>query len=127
VNWVWLSRDALLAAHAEQLAAHGGDWGFRDESLFDWAFARPKHLAAHGGADVFDLAAAYGYGLARQRPMQSGNDALALLAAEAFLALNGYRLEASEIEVAETFARAGAGEIDRLDLEDWLARNSVPA
>ena len=35
MTWRWLSKRAVLAIHAEQLAEHGGAPGVRDEGLLD--------------------------------------------------------------------------------------------
>ena len=40
MTWRWLSKRAVLAIHAEQLAEHGGAPGIRDEGLLDSALAR---------------------------------------------------------------------------------------
>jgi hypothetical protein len=64
-EWIWLDTQVLRAVHEEQLAEHGGAAGVRDEGLFESAVMRPQQLAHYGAPDVADLAAAYGYGLAR--------------------------------------------------------------
>jgi death-on-curing protein len=82
VSWRWLQREVILAVHEEQLAEHGGATGVRDEGLMDSAPARPRHLAAYGEPDHADLAAAYGYGLARNHPFIDGNKRTAFVAVE---------------------------------------------
>lgn len=125
MRWVWLDRATLVAVHSEQIAEHGGVPGFRDEALFDAVLARPPDLAAQGEEDASDLAAAYAFGLARHRPFVDGNRRIAGIAAESFLRLNGFQLTASDAEFVMTLLRIGTSEIDRIDLADWLGRNSL--
>jgi death-on-curing protein len=125
VTWVWLSKRALLAAHDEQLAEHGGATGIRDEGLLDSALARPLNLVAYGEPDAFELAAAYGFGIAKNHPFIDGNKRVAGIAAESFLAMNGFELTVSDESFVATFLRLAAGEIGEIDLADWLRTNSL--
>ena len=61
----WVDRRALELLHDESLATHGGASGLRDEGLLESALARPLNLVAYGSPEVWDLAAAYGVGLAK--------------------------------------------------------------
>ncbi len=126
MTWRWLNRQALLAAHDEQLAEHGGASGVRDEGLFDSALARPENLAAYGEPDVFDLAAAYGFGLARNHPFVDGNKRVAAIATETFLALNGMALDADDAAFVMTFLSLAAGELEEDALADWLRDHGAP-
>ncbi|MEQ1687222.1 MAG: Fic family protein, partial [Sphingopyxis sp.] len=64
-DWIWVSSAVAMAAHDEQLAAHGGAAGVRDATLLDSALARPQNLAAYGEPDAAALAASYAFGIAR--------------------------------------------------------------
>ena len=90
-RWVWLDPAVLRAVHEEQLAEHGGASGTRDAGLFESALARPENLAAYGAPDAAALAAAYGWGLARNHPFVDGNKRTAFVATELFLMLNGLK------------------------------------
>jgi death-on-curing protein len=126
VSWRWLQREVILAVHEEQLAEHGGATGVRDEGLMDSALARPRHLAAHGEQDHADLAAAYGYGLARNHPFIDGNKRTAFVAVELFLALNGWALTAGDADCVLTMLCVAAGELDEPGFADWIRRHSLP-
>ena len=98
--------------HEEQLAEHGGPTGIRDQGLIQTALARPLQLASYGDPppDLADLAAAYGYGLARLHPFLDGNKRTALVATETFIALQARPLDARNAEgVAGFAARAAQG------------------
>jgi death-on-curing protein len=126
MSWIWLNRQALLAAHDEQLAEHGGLSGLRDEGLFSSALARPENLAAYGEPDVFALAAAYGFGLARNHPFLDGNKRVAAIATETFLALNGHALDVDDAAFVMTFLSLAAGELEEDAFADWLRTHGTP-
>ena len=123
-SWLWLSAEALLAAHDEQLAEHGGAAGLRDIGLFESALARPQNLAAYGAPDIAALAAAYAFGLARNHPFVDGNKRTALIALETFLVLNGAELVANDVQCVQAILALAAGELDESQLADWIRHNS---
>ena len=117
---VWLRRDVILAVHDEQLAEHGGAHGLRDGGLLDSALARPQHLLSYGDPDVSELAAAYGWGIARNHPFIDGNKRTALVAAELFLVLNGYELQADDADCVVTMLKVAAREMAEDDFAAWI-------
>ena len=118
--WVWIDAEVLKAVHDEQLAEHGGAPGVRDLGLFESALARPRHLAVYGDPDVADLAAAYGYGLARNHPFIDGNKRTAFVAVELFLMLNGWELTASDAEAVMTMLALAGGDMSEDDFAQWV-------
>ena len=123
-QWVWLDADVLRAVHEEQLAEHGGASGTRDDGLFESALARPENLAAYGKPDVADLAAAYGFGIARNHPFIDGNKRTAFVAVELFLDLNGFELMAGDSDCVLTMLAVAAGQMDEVALARWLHQHS---
>jgi death-on-curing protein len=125
-EWRWIDKRAMLMLHDESLAEHGGASGLRDEGLLDSALARPLNLAAYGEPDAAGLAAAYGYGLAKNHPFVDGNKRAAFLAAGLFLAMNGLRLRASQAEATIAVFTLAAGELDEAGFAAWLRANCQP-
>jgi len=119
-KWLWLSEDAILAIHDEQIAEHGGAAMLRDAGLLQSAVARPLDLVAYGKPDVAALAAAYGYGLALSPPFSDGNKRVALVAMETFLLLNGHQLAASDEDCVLTILRLAEGALSENALAEWL-------
>jgi death on curing protein len=119
-TWVWLVPAVLLAVHDEQLAEHGGAAGTRDEGLFESALARPRHLAAYGEPDVADLAAAHGYGIARNHPFIDGNKRTAFVAVELFLELNDHELTADDAACVLTMLAVAAGDMEESAFAAWI-------
>jgi len=122
-DWTWIEPAVLRAVHAEQLAEHGGAAGIRDEGLFESAVARPRQLAAYGAPDLADLAAAYGFGLARNHPFIDGNKRTAFVAVELFLALNGATLVASDVDCVTTMLAVAAGDLEEAPFAAWIRRH----
>ena len=118
--WRWIDRAVLIAIHDMQLAEHGGGAGLRDGNLLESALAKPENLAAYGEPDVAALAAAYGYGISRNHAFIDGNKRTALVAAELFLQLNGWRLEADDADCVLTMLLVATGDITEDAFADWL-------
>jgi death on curing protein len=126
VSWRWIDRGALTLLHDESLAEHGGSAGLRDEALLESALARARNLAAYANPDFADLAAAYGVGLAKNHPFVDGNKRAAFLAVGLFLALNGYRLHATQADATLTMLAVAAGDIDEASFATWLREHARP-
>ncbi len=125
MSWRWVNRHALLLLHAESLAEHGGAAGLRDAGLLDSALARAQNLAVYGTPDYAQLAAAYGFGVAKNHAFVDGNKRAAFLATGLFLALNGYRLTATQADATLTVLALAAGEIDEPAFVNWIRERSV--
>ncbi len=126
MNWRFISRRALLLLHDESLAEHGGAPGIRDEGLLDSALARPHNLIAYGEPDFAALAAAYAFGLAKNHPFVDGNKRAAFLAAGLFMALNGFRLRATQADATLTVLALAAGDLTEDEFAAWLRAHAVP-
>lgn len=119
-QWVWIEPMVLRAVHDEQLAEHGGGSGVRDAGLFESALARPQQLAVYGQPDIAEIAASYGYGIARNHPFVDGNKRTAFVAVQLFLMLNGFRLAASDPDYVLTMLAMAAGEISEAEFAAWV-------
>ncbi|WP_421993076.1 type II toxin-antitoxin system death-on-curing family toxin [Qipengyuania sp.] len=124
-RWTWIATDVALAAHAEQLAEHGGGDGVRDAGMLDSAMARPRNLADYGEPDAAALAAAYAYGIARNHPFVDGNKRTAAVVSETFLMLNSHTLDATDAELVVAFVALAAGELSEDELADWFRQHIV--
>lgn len=122
-GWIWVATEVALAAHAEQLAEHGGGEGVRDAGSLESAMARPRNLALYEQPDAAALAAAYAFGLARNHPFVDGNKRTAAVVAETFLALNGFLLAASDAELVVLIQALAAGELSEDELADWFRQH----
>jgi death-on-curing protein len=123
---VWIDKTALLLAHAEALAEHGGLEGIRDEGLLESALARPRNLHAYEGvADIPRLAAAYAVGVVRNHPFSDGNKRSAFIALALFLVLNGFRLKADQVDAVRMVVGIASGEGSEDELAAWIRKNAI--
>ncbi len=117
----WLRLDAVLAIHQRQIAEHGGGDGVRDLGLLESALARPQNIHTYEPeADIASLAAAYGFGIAKNHPFVDGNKRTSLVATRTFLLLNGYQLNATQVEKYLTFLSLAEGNLSEDELAQWL-------
>ena len=117
----WLARTVVDAMHADQLREHGGLPGVRDENALESALARPRQKWAYGKErDLAALAAAYGFGMAKNHPYRDGNKRIALLTIAAFLGVNGYDLDATDADVVTTMVATAAGRVSEAELAGWI-------
>lgn len=124
-QWVWIEESVVWAVHEAQLAEHGGSAGVRDAGFLKPALARPLNLLAYGEADAATLAAAYGFGIARNHPFIDGNKHTAFVCAELFLALNGYVLSASDADCVSTMLALTAGELPETEFAAWISTHLI--
>ena len=122
-QWIWVTLDVAIAAHAEQIAEHGGGEGIREAGLLESAMARPQNLALYSNPDLSELAASYAYGIARNHPFVDGNKRTAAVVSETFLVLNGGNLLANDAELVVAFIALAAGELSEDELTDWFRSN----
>lgn len=124
----WIPKAAIKAMHAELLAEHGGLPGPVDNNALEATLARPQQLAhyANPEATLPQLAAAYGFGFAKNHCFRDGNKRISLVTIDVFLRINGQELSASEEDAAITIEALAAGRIDEEQLSEWIAANSHP-
>lgn len=121
----WVSRLVIDAIHTDMLLTHGGLPGLRDEGMLESALARPRQrFAFDATTDLAALAAAYGFGLARNHPHVDGNKRIAFVAMAVFLGLNGLEFSAAEDGVVTTIVALASGTLDEDALADWVQLNS---
>lgn len=121
----WMVEEIATMIHADQIVQHGGSPGIRDENLLSASLARPRHLFAYGEPTLFELAAAYGYGLTKNHPFIDGNKRTAFAVMATFLEVNGYSLEVPEMEVVGIMERLASDGETQDTLAKWLEENSV--
>lgn len=119
----WIPEAAIRAIHAELIREHGGCEGPVNDHALGATLARPRQLAHYGDppATLPQLAAAYGFGLARNHCFTDGNKRIALAAIDVFLQLNGVELTAEEPDAVATLQALAAGDLDEPALAQWIA------
>lgn len=124
----WIPKSAIIAMHGELLAEHGGLSGpVHDDSLCS-TLARPQQLDNYGNPppDIFQLAASYGFGFAKNHCFKDGNKRVSLVAIDVFLALNAYELNAEETNAVFTIESLATGNLSEEELSLWIKENTQP-
>jgi death-on-curing protein len=101
-------------------------WAFVIVVCWKSALFRPRNLANDDDPDLAALAAAYGFGLARNYPFIDGNKRTALMVTELFLALNGQELVADDPPCVITMLRLAEGSLSEAEFADWIRANMKP-
>jgi len=127
MRWTWLTLEVVIAIHDDQLASYGGAGGIRDRGVLESALARPRNRLVHDKVDIAALAAAYGFGIARNHPFIDGNKRTAFASVETFLQLNGRRLRAPDEACILQMLLLAAGEIDEVAYANWIRAHLTPA
>jgi death on curing protein len=119
---LYLSIDQILEIHQAQIETFGGSAGLRDRGALESAVARPA--MTFGGEDLYpevaDKAAALMHSLVMNHAFVDGNKRVGAAAAELFLDLNGYRLDASDEDFEEITLTVARGELDAERLAIWI-------
>ena len=123
----FLDLDEILALHEDQIRRYGGTPGLRDLGLLSSAVAMPA--ATFDGEllheDLFAMAAAYLFHLAKNHPFVDGNKRIALAASLAFLWINGQRVEAQEDDLVDLVLGVADGSVSKAEIAVFLSRHAV--
>ena len=122
----FLDEKLILSIHQRQIAEHGGEPGLRDAGLLASAVDRPQNIMAYKeGADVFELAAAYAFGIIKNHPFIDGNKRVGYISMRLFLKLNGIDFFATPAEKYSVIIRLADGKIDEKALANWLRQHQA--
>lgn len=128
-EFIWITKEMAIAIHDRQLAEHGGISGVRDEGLLESALARAQNLLHYADTtpSLFYLAAAYGFGIARNHPFLDGKKRTAFVATYLFLKMNGVAMHIDQPAEYLTFLALSTGDVTEEQLAAWLSARAVTA
>ena len=122
-----LSKEQVIALHAQLIAETGGVGGLRDEGLLDSALNAP--FQSFGNVEPFpsiqQKAARLGYGLIMNHPFVDGNKRIGAHVMLVFLALNGIELDYAQDELTNVILSVAAGEIGFDELLKWIIERQL--
>ena len=117
----WLSVEAVLALHAEQVDRFGGRHGVLNAAAVEAALARPRNqLAYRKDVDITDLAAAYLVGLVRAHGFVDGNKRIGAAAMLVFLAVNRRALHVPPAELYALVMAVATKEVTEAQVATWI-------
>jgi death on curing protein len=119
----WLTLAQITRIHHEQLVIFGGPAGIRDMVLLQSAIDLPRNKWSYGERDLPALAAAYGFGLAKNHPFIDGNKRAAFAAIIVFMAKNGIPIDPAPTDATHTVLELAAGNLTEPALAEWIAQN----
>ena len=119
----------MLRLNDQALRDYGGVAGLRDEGLPSSALGRPMSKLAYGepGLDLFDLAAAYAFGLAANHPFDHGNKRTAWACCVLFLLRNDVELAVASGDVVRRMVLLASRGLDEVGFAAWLRGAAAPA
>ena len=119
----WVTYEQVIAIHSRQLRRFGGASGLRDEGMLRSALERPVNKWQYEQAEMSVLAAAYGFGLAKNHAFVDGNKRIAFMAMVTFLRKNQIRFAPEQAHATKIFLALAAGEVSEESLARWILDN----
>lgn len=126
---VWLNGADIYGIHREIIAVSGGQSGILHVNMIASSLNKAKNVFYYAeNPDLFDLAATYGYGFAKNHCFIDGNKRVALIVVYTFLAMNGFELIATDEDVVKVFSELAASQSSQTanleSLAQWLRENT---
>lgn len=122
-----LSKEQVIALHAQLIEETGGVGDLRDEGLLDSALNAP--FQSFGNVEPFpsiqQKAARLGYGLIMNHPFVDGNKRIGAHVMLVFLALNGIELDYAQDELADVILSVASGETGFDELLKWIIERQL--
>jgi death on curing protein len=119
----WVTYEQVIAIHSRQLRRFGGAPGLRDEDMLRSALDRPLNKWHYDRAELPVLAAAYGFGLAKNHAFVDGNKRVAFMTTMTFLRKNAVRFAPKQAIATKMFFALAAGEVSEESLVRWIRDN----
>ena len=116
----WLTRQIVNLIHNGQRQDHGGNAGVLNEGSLVSAIARARNRCAYEQASLFACAAAYLFGLAKNRGYQDANKRTAFMAGITFLYVNGWHVRSPDEEKLRLMVDVARGTRSEPDIEACL-------
>jgi len=115
----------ILEAYQRIMQQSGGLIGILDFGALESALAQP--YMTFGGNELYpslaEKAAALGFSLIQNHPFADGNKRTGHAAMAMFLAINGYRINASLDEQTEIILSVAASKLNRDEFTKWLSNH----
>ena len=120
----YLALEDINEIHENQIALYGGSNGVRDKGLLQSALSMP--MASFGGSflhqDIFEMGAAYLYHIVQNHPFIDGNKRIGAVSALTFLALNGYKLKATQDDFEAMVLSVASSKMEKEGVAEFLKK-----
>ena len=117
--------DALLI-HLDQIRRYGGAPEIRDLGLLESAVAMPRAglRGQYFHSDVFEMASASLFHIARNHPFADGNKRTGAAAALVFLDMNGIRISCPHPALVQMVRKVAEGKADKAAIAAFFRRHA---
>ncbi len=125
VNYLTLADIEMF--HRDQLDRHGGQDGYRNRPAIEAAVESPKQTMFGEPLypDVAAKASVYLFQISESQGFVDGNKRTGVMAASAFLEINGFDIAASSDELYDMTIQMASGQLDRLAVAEWIRERLV--
>jgi death on curing protein len=120
---LWITYEQAIAIHSRQLRRFGGAPGLRDEGMLRSALECPVNKWRYEQSGMTELAAAYAFGLAKNRAFVDRNKRIAFIAMMVFLLKNDIAFSPDPAQSTAIILALAAGEVSEEGLTRWLRDN----
>lgn len=118
----FLTLSEILVILRDQITRYGGAYGVRDIGLVSSVTAAPQ--ASYAGnylnEDLFEMAAAYAFGICQNHPFIDGNKRVGLAAALVFLDLNGIEITDPNDKLYPAMMKIASGKGSKAEIAQLL-------
>ena len=115
----------VLETYQRIMQQSGGLVAIRDFGALESALAQP--YMTFGGNELYpnlaEKAAALGFSLIQNHPFADGNKRTGHAAMAMYLAINGYKIDASIDEQTEIILSVASGKLSRDEFTEWLSNH----
>lgn len=123
---LFLGLDEVIEIHNDQIRRYGGRHGIRDVELLKSAVAMPTACFAgdYLHTDIYEMAAAYLFHIARNHPFLDGNKRTGAVASIVFLMMNGIELDADEDSFEKMVLSVAEGKTDKSEIAHFFRKHA---
>lgn len=124
---VYLSLEQILYLHEESIRQFGGTLGARSMELVKAAVLQPMQTVFGEDAypTLFDKAAVLLHAIAKNHPFLDGNKRTAFISANIMLAVNGYKMTATNEEAIDFMLSVASSNKNKIqEIATWLKKHS---
>ncbi|MEO7360597.1 MAG: type II toxin-antitoxin system death-on-curing family toxin [Gemmatimonadaceae bacterium] len=122
---IWLARTAVDLIHEDQRQQFGGNAGVLNNGGIESALARARNRFEYAGANLFECAASYVFGLAKNHGYQDANKRTAYMTGWTFLRINGFRVRAAPTDIIQLMLDVATDVADESVIAHWLQERAT--
>lgn len=122
--FTWVPLQAVIIIHDRQITRHGGASGLRDATLLEAACDRARNKFEYEQANLFQCAAAYGFGISKAHAFVDCNKRTAFATTATFLRLNKWVLRPDPVDGVMAMENLASGKLEEQQFRTWLSENA---